>query len=74
MLRKLRNRFRNMDEIYRLLVICVIAIITLGTFGTVSTTAVIVKHRSYDGDARDGRRDDDFVRKRYKDAPLPGIL
>lgn len=51
MLKKLRNRFRNMEEIHRLLVICIIAIIALGTFGTVSTTAVIVKYRSYDGDA-----------------------
>lgn len=35
MLRKLRNRFRNMEELHRLLVICIIAIIALGAFGTV---------------------------------------
>lgn len=51
MLRKLRNRFRNMEELHRLVIICVIAIIALGAFGTVGATAVIVKYRSYDGDA-----------------------
>lgn len=51
MLRKLRNKFRNMEEIHRLVIICIIAIIALGAFGTVGATAVIVKYRSYDGDA-----------------------